>query len=204
MNDGELDRLLKSATEPGRPAEYWKDFPGKVASRLAGRPRSQSAEGPAGSSKAAWGWFAFGAGMATACFVLVFAFQGSRERTGGDFAAADLAVMRKYLQEVEALFPNQVQAVVFEKNGPRLVIADRAEVPTMMPVYVRVCTANGCQAFLTFSGQQIRLNGEMVDVLVNARGNVLLVGSKLSWTSGESNSRIGPMRIVARSLESAS
>ncbi len=204
MNNDELNRLLKSAVEPGRPAEYWEEFPKNVVSNLADRPPPVRAAMPTKSPRAALGWFTLGAGMATACLLLAFVFRAGRERGAEDFTASDIAVMRKYLQEVEALFPNQVQAVVFEQSGPRLVLADRAVVPASMPVYVRVCGANGCQSFLTFSGQQIRLNGETVDVLVDARGKVLLVGNRLSWTSGESKSRVGSLRIVARSLESAS
>src|SRR5688572_22794402 len=137
MNDSELNRLLQSAAEPGRPAEYWEDFPDKVASRLAGAPASRPQRAPAEPRRVALGWFALGAGMATACLLFAFVFFSGRER--GEFSAGDLAVMRKYLQEVETLFPNQVQAVVFEQEGPRLVLADRASVPANLPVYVRVC-----------------------------------------------------------------
>ena len=204
MNNDDLDRLLKSAVEPGRPTEYWDVFPEKIVSNLDGRRSFVREEGYPKSTRAALTWFALGAGMATACLILAFVFQGGRRRGVESFTAADIAVMRKYLQEVEALFPNQVQAVVFEPGGPRLVLADRPVVPATMPVYVRVCGEHECQSFLTFSGQQIRLNGEVVDVLVDARGNVLLVGTRLSWTSGQSNSRVGSLRIVARSLESTS
>jgi len=202
MNDSELNRLLKSAAVPGRPAGYWEAFPDLVASRLAGLPASRPQRAPAEPRRVALGWFALGAGVATACLLLAFNFISDHEQ--GEFTAGDLAVMRKYLQEVETLFPNQVQAVVFEREGPRLVLADRASVPASLPVYVRVCDAKGCRSFLTFSGQQIRLDGEMIDVLVNARGHVLLVGSRLAWSSEDAKHKAGSLRIVARALDSVS
>lgn len=202
MNDSELNRLLQSAAEPSRPAEYWEDFPNKVASRLAGAPASRPQRAPAEPRRVALGWFALGAGMATACLLLTFAFLSGRERL--EFTPNDLTVMRKYLQEVEALFPNQVQAVVFEQQGPRLVLADRASVPDNVPVYVRICDGNGCRSFLTFSGQQIQLKGETVDVLVDARGHVLLVGSRLIWSSEDPKHQADSLRIVARALDSVS
>ncbi len=204
MNDGELDQLLKSAAVPDRPTDYWENFPGRIVLSLTQPSRSQAVGASSRLRKAVVGWYWFAGGMATACLILAFVLTESRQQGGADFTAADLATMRKYLQEVEALFPNQVQAVIFEQGSPRLVLADRASVATKLPVYVRVCGANGCQSFLTFSGQQIRLNGEAIDVLVDARGNVLLVGTKLSWTSGGRNPRAGSLSIVARSLESAS
>jgi hypothetical protein len=114
--------------------------------------------------------------------------------------ARELATARTYLRELEALFPNQVKAVEFDPTGPRLLLADRAVVPAAQPVLVRVCGRDGCRSFITFSGQQIRVDGDSLDVLVDARGHVLLVGAKLAWTSADASARAGEFRFAAHSL----
>ena len=54
---------------------------------------------------------------------------------------------------------------------------------------------------MTFSGQQIRFNGEDCDVLADAQGNVMLVGRQRIWHSAFSVPLAGKYRITARTLE---
>lgn len=202
MNNSELNRLLKSAPVPERPADYWQDFPRQVLAALPrGTGRSTASQVPSWR-RLALARFWLTASMVTVCLVIGFALSSWRQRSPG-LTARDLATARTYLREMEALFPNQVRTVVFEQAGPRLLLAERADVPAAQPVFVRVCGPDGCRSFLTFSGQQIQLNGDWLDVLVDARGHVLLVGAKLAWTSGDANARAGDYRFAARSLGTA-
>ncbi len=203
MNDRELDRWLKSAPVPERPVDYWEDFPRRVRAAL---PRGPGRAGQWEASSGRRPIFArltLAASIAGACLVIGFIIRSWRDNNAW-LTAGDLANARTYLREVEALFPNQVQAVVFETSGPRLELAARADVSAGSPVLVRVCGPDGCRSFLTFSGQQIPWNGDWLDVLVDARGRVLLVGAKLAWTSGEASARVGDYRFAARSLGTAS
>jgi hypothetical protein len=202
MNNAELDELLRAASVPERPADYWQDFPRQV---LAAPPR--------GTGRAALldmpGWrrltlarLSFAVSIVAICLVIGIALGSWRHRSPG-LTASDLATARTYLREMEALFPNQVRAVLFEPSGPRLELAERAEVSAALPIFVRVWGPDGCRSFLTFSGQEIRLNGDAFDVLVDAQGHVLLVGAKLAWTSADASARAGDYRFAARSLGTA-
>jgi hypothetical protein len=115
-----------------------------------------------------------------------------------------LTAVRKYFREIEALFPNQLQAIVFEQQGTHLVLAGEPNLPTSPPLYLKICGPKGCQRFVTFSGQQIRVNGDICDVLADGRGGVLLVGRNLVWSSDQATASSGPYRIEARILEAAS
>lgn len=203
MKKSELDKLLKSAPVPERPAEYWQDFPRQV---LAALPRGTRRAAPL--SMPSWrrltlARLSLAVSIVATCLVIGIALGSWRHRSPG-LTANDLATARTYLREMEALFPNQVKAVVFEPSGPRLELAERAEVSAALPVFVRVCGPDGTRDFLTFSGQQIRLNGDWLDVLVDARGRVLLVGARMAWTSGDASARAGDYRFAARLLGAAS
>ena len=112
-----------------------------------------------------------------------------------------LAAARKYFHEIEALFPNQVQAIVFDQRGTQLVLAQEPNVPASPPLYLKVCGPKGCQRFVTFSGQQIRVNGDVCDVLADGRGEVLLVGRQLLWSGSKAVAASGGYQVEARALE---
>jgi hypothetical protein len=115
-----------------------------------------------------------------------------------------LAQARKCFQEIEGLFPNQVRAIVFDQQHSRLVLSEQADVPTSPPLYVKICGPHGCVSYVTFSGQQIRVNGDVFEVLVDRQGGVLLVGRDMVWSSDRAQARSGPYRIEAKPLEVAS
>jgi hypothetical protein len=109
-------------------------------------------------------------------------------------------VARKCFQEIQPLFPHQLQAIVFDRQGARLVLAETADVPVSPPLYLKICGPKGCQQFVTFSGQQIRVNGEVCDVLLDSQGNVLVVGGQLVWSSSKPAGKAGSYRIEAKLL----
>ena len=202
MNNAELDKVLKSAPVPERSADYWQDFPRQVLAALPRGTRRAARLDMPGWHRLTLARLTLAATVVAACLVIGIALGSWRHRSPG-LSASDLATARTYLREMEALFPNQVRAVVFEPSGPRLELAERADVSAALPVFVRVCGPGGCRSFLTFSGQQIRLNGDWLDVLVDAEGHVLLVGAQLAWTSGDASAHAGGYRFAARSLGTA-
>jgi hypothetical protein len=205
MNDAELDRMLKSAPVPEPRAGFWEEFPGEVS--RAARARS-TAPGrglaPSGSRprfvdgrRPGFG-LALGFGLAILCLLGAFWLGYWRGRDSGA-GTGQIVRMQKYLSEVSTLFPNRVRAIQFDGDGVHLLLAPEADVPDSPAVYVKICGPEGCRQFITFSGQQIRLNGEVCDVLVDHKGGVLLVGTKMAWSAGEAV-RQGPYRVEARLL----
>jgi hypothetical protein len=191
MKDNELWELLKSAKTPERPEGYWRDFPVQVTSKL----HRQQSSVPQRRMKPALVW---GLALGTACVVigLMFGRQGTRTE-GSKGASAELAEARKCYREFEGMFPNQLQAIVFDRQGPRMVLADGAVVPDSTPFYLRVCGSAGCQGFVTFSGQEIQVGGELCEVLADGQGGVMLVGNGHVWSAGDSTSAV---RVEARPL----
>ncbi len=220
MNDLELNELLKRAKVPERGAGYWKHFPGRVAAEIERRKQHTRAEGTARAlgrdaagdrSGCSWwsvlGFFranpGFAAGLAAFC-VLIGLALGPWKGHPAPAADPSLAGVRKYFHEIEALFPNQLQAIVFDPQGARLVLANEPNLPTSPPIYLKVNGPKGCQRFVTFSGQQIQVNGDICDVLADGQGRVLLVGQKLVWSSRQASAGSGLYRIEAKTLEAAS
>ena len=103
-----------------------------------------------------------------------------------------------------ALFPNQVQAIVFDVAGAHLILAERSNIPDSPALYLKICAADGCQEIVTFSGNVVRINGESFEVLVSGSGVVMLLGQSVVWSSSEPSKGAGRLRIAARALEVAS
>jgi hypothetical protein len=216
MTDKELNEGLKRARVPEREAGYWERFPGRVTAEIERREQDALARGsvkvPAramthSGTERAWGSLlrflgtkpAFAVGLATVCLTLGFFLGFWKGHTSLD-TDQQLTEVRKYYRELEALFPNQLQAIVFDQKGTHFVLAQEANLPGSTPLYLRICGPEGCQRFVTFSGQQIRFNGEVCDVLTDREGNVLLVGHKMVWSSAQAVAKAGRYRIEAKPL----
>lgn len=196
MNSEELKEFLKSAKTPNRPAEYWDDFPRQVTTALRrGQGMGQRAEQKTHRPvrlRLAWGLAFAGA------FVLVgFALGFWRGHDAG-VNTGQLADVKKYYREIEALFPNQVRAISFDRQGPHLVLSEQADVPRSPALFVKVCGPKGCESFVTFSGQKIKSGGQQFEILADADGKVIVVGDKRVWAGGSDS---GPIRIQSRPLE---
>jgi len=213
MNNKELDQILKSARVPERPAEYWERFPRQVTTRARDLERAEGRAGERAQEpdlRSAFGagfcglrWKpALAVGLAFTCIVFGFILGLWRGRSSG--TDPQLAELGKYFREIAALFPNQLEAIVFDEAGAHMVLADRPNVPVSPPMYVKICGPKGCQRFVTFSGQQIRVNGDVFEVLVDRQGDVLLVGAQWVWSSSEPAGKTSPYRIEARPLPAAS
>jgi len=203
MKRSDLDKMLRSARLPGRPDEYWHHFPGRVTAKINQQSRSQPEMRPCFTpARNRTRFAAWGLGLATACVVIGLAIEfwpgrGSRATT------SQLAEAKKYFHELAVLFPNQIQAIVFDQDGPHLILADKADVPDSPAIYVKICGPGDCRSFVTFSGQQIRANGERYEVLASPEGQVMLVGKQGVWSGAQPADSSQGLHIEARQLDAA-
>jgi hypothetical protein len=200
MNNSDLEKLLRSARVPERPADFWENLPKRVTAKAHWQTRRKKESSAQPRSRTSLAWAVC---IAAACVLIVLPVWISRNRPVQP-AGSQLAQAQKYFREIEQLFPNQVRAIIIDDKGPQLVLSDQANVPDETPLYLKICGSRGCQQFVTFSGQQIRVNGETCDVLLDAEGNVLLVGRQIVWSSDSATRDTGGYRIEARRLEHAS
>lgn len=181
MNNDELNRLLRSASPPRREKTYWQEFPEKVLRNL----RRQEVARPAAAPQPFFRW-ALVASLA-ACLVLGFWLGRQQPAPAGGVTAsapeAALAAARTYFREIEGLFPNQVRSIVLTEKGPQLVLSDRADIPRSAPVYLKVCSGRTCESFITFSGQEIQVDGKKYEILSGQDGQIILMGENAVWTS---------------------
>lgn len=198
MNNKELQRLLQQGRVPERPSDYWEAFPEKIVQALRRAdhavPRN---ERPAGRPRWTLAW---GAAFASV-FLGIGLLVGIRLGRDANLDAQSQAELAAYLREIEALFPGQLQAIVFEKSGPRLLLSERPDVPRSAPIFVRICRNQDCRSYLTFSGQRVGVAGEEFEVLLDANGGVILLGEKAIWSSAGTRSARLPFRIEATLLE---
>jgi len=200
MTDRELDEVLKRRRIPEPSAEEWEEFPRSVTREIRRREGVSSTRAADVAGTSSW-WsrpiiaIAGVAMITVVCALLLGNRQTSANATGG------LAEAEKYYREIAPLFPQQVRAIVFEKQETRLVLAERADVPTSAPIYLKICGAGECRRFVTFSGQQVRVNGHDLDVLTDAKGGVIVAGPDLVWRSEQRGGRLGEYRIEAERLE---
>jgi hypothetical protein len=194
MNDHELNELLRRAQVPDRPSDYWEKFPERAVHRAVAAPQTDS---PPARHR---GWLFWGLGFAAVC--LVIGFQVGL-RQGRDTVAAEdqLAEQRKLFHEVAALFPERLRAIVLEAGQVQLILAEDADVPPSPPLLVEICMKGRCRTFITFSGQQLRINGDTYDVLYNADGQVIVAGRSNVWIGSEPMANVGAVEVRARLLE---
>ncbi len=200
MNKADLDRLLKGVRVPERAESYWAEFPRRVSVRLRRQTHGETPR-PIASLRP-WRLALLGSG-ALAVLCLVAGLASALWRAGQPASAGRLAFIQKCYSEVEGLFPNQVEAIVFDRTGPQLVLANQPDVPRSTPLYLKIRGPHGTQEVVTFSGQQIRVNGDVCDVLVDGAGAVMLVGQKLLWSSAPAIREPGSYRIEAKILRTS-
>lgn len=195
MNDHELDEKLKAAQTPFRPDDYWADFPRSVTAQLR-YPPVVSREERRWLPRMAWG-------LATAAACLIIGFAVGHWRGKTETASSDKLLQNvKLIQETQAMFPNRVRAIVQDERGLNLILSDHADVPDSTPLYVSICDGKQCSTFVTFSGQEVKIAGHNILVLSDARGDVILTGSKFVWSSAEKTDTRNNLKITARALGS--
>ncbi len=204
MKNSELDQILKSAPVPDRPEAYWDQFPRRVMAKTDKLRTRADAETNHPRTEPFWlrSRFQFatvGLGLAIIGLLLGFVF-GFWQGRNLSITGPQLAAARKYFQEIETLFPGQVQAIVFDQQGPHLVLAEHSNIPASSPLYLRVCGPKGCQSYVTFSGQQIRINGETCEVLLDHQDNVLLIGQDWVLSTAQAPAKRARYQVSARPL----
>ena len=204
MKNSELDQILKSAPVPDRPGAYWDQFPRRVMAKTDRLRTRADAETNHPRNEPFWlrSRFQFatvGLGLAIIGLLLGFVL-GFWQGRNLSITGPQLAAARKYFQEIGTLFPGQVQAIVFDQQGPHLVLAEHSNVPASSPLYLRICGPKGCQSYVTFSGQQIRINGETCEVLLDHQDNVLVVGQNWVVSTAQAPAKHAIYQVSARPL----
>ena len=208
MNDSELKDRLSSVPVPERSSHYWDEFPKRVMFEIQRRETTVQEAEPSILMAPPW-WFALlskrvlSASAALICVALAFVL-GVRQERQTAAGERQLVEAQKCYREIEALFPNQVRALVFDKQGMHLVLAEQPDVPSSPPLYVTITGQKDVNRFVTFSGQRIRVNEDSFEVLVDRQGVVLLVGQQSVWSSSDPGMKAGPYRIEARPLPATS
>jgi len=139
-------------------------------------------------------WLAWGLATA-ACVLLAFGLGYWHGRS----ALADPLANRDVMRETIAMFPHRVRAIVEDDRGLNLILSDTADIPASAPLYIRVTDGRHISSYLTFSGQEITLAGQLVTVLADPRGGVILTGDHFLWSDTERVSA-GRLKIQARTL----
>lgn len=197
MNDADLDRILKRAQAPEPPEEYWDDLSRRISGRL-GRAMPPSRPAARWRLRLAWGL-----ATATVCVALGFAVGRWRGKEAGG-ANPSLLANVKVVEQVLAMFPHRVRAIVQDEHGLRLVLSENENVPDSTPLLIEVSNGRQSSSFVTFSGQEVRIDGQAVTVLSDAQGGVILVGNSFLWSNRELLGAADGLRIQARELTGAS
>jgi hypothetical protein len=195
MNKNELESILKRARLPAIAEESLEEFPRRVADGL---KRHDPAPRPARNFSPHLAW-AFGL---AACAVIAFAAGHWRGRMeAGAIPATDSLASAKLIREMMAMFPNQIRAIVQDDGGEvKLVLSDTGDVPASPPLYVRITDGKHSSYFVTFSGQEIQVDGQAITVLSDARGGIILAGAQFVWSSAGRPSAAGHLKIEAKNL----
>ena len=163
MNNSELKRLLKSVPIPSREPEFWEQLPRRISAKTRCREiqRTEPEAAARWPSLVAWGF-----SLAAICLVLGFAFAHwpVAEKTNS------LLHNKKLVREVLGMFPNQIQAIIQDENGVRLVLSEEPTIPKSTPLWINICESGHCRSIITFSGQTVRVAGQPVEVLADEIG----------------------------------
>jgi hypothetical protein len=150
-------------------------------------------------------WFAdnrwtVGWGIAVSVCVVMLAVIFHRKAESKRASVPNVLENAEFLRQTLAMFPNRVRAIMRDERGLRLVLSDVEEIPASTPCYLRVCDGRHCLSVVTFSGQDIQLDGQKISVLADPRGKMILIGKNLLWSDTD---RIYPnsgWNIEARNL----
>ncbi|HSU54704.1 MAG TPA: hypothetical protein VLT36_11650 [Candidatus Dormibacteraeota bacterium] len=205
MKNSELDEILRTAPPPKQPTEYWDEFSGRVLRNAALGRHAREVVDFHGRARR-FPKLALGFGVAAAVVVVLFSVVRldnsrstsimERPATQNEFDGA-----KKYYEEIVTLFPGRLAAIIFDKRGEHLLLKDTSTAAGSLPVYLKICGRSGCEQVVTFSGQQIPINGELCDVLVGHSGEIIVTGPTFWWSSGTGARPGERYRIEARPLQ---
>jgi hypothetical protein len=203
MNNAELDSLLRSVPVPKRPQSYWDEFPGRVLGKAHWAESRAQSEADSGfaerRARFRFRYAAVGVALVAAGLAIGFAF-GLHKGQQFSISDSELAMAQRWFHEIGTVFPKQVQAIVIDRQGPHIVLAEQANLPASMPLCLKVSGTSGDRLYITFSGQQVSVDGELCEVLQDGDGNVLLVGKQQVWSSDQAHDKLSGVEVAARSL----
>jgi hypothetical protein len=198
VNNTDLEKALQKAKVPEPRPGFWDELPGNVQraiDRGEAADRRKEAVAAPGIFELLLRKAAVPLAFAVICVMIGFRWGANSRKP--EVQPSELAEARACWREVAALFPNQLEAIVFDQQGSSVVLSDKANQPSSPPIYLKLCDDTGCKRFITFSGQQIKVNGESFEVLVGRDGEVLLVGDAKVWNSSNRASNLGGYKVVA-------
>jgi hypothetical protein len=186
-----LEECLKAAHVPEHSAEYWADFPESVRRRLEIPPA------PAERRRKAWLPALWGAG-AMALGILIGLMIWDRKPPLRD--PYDRLKSGEALHEFLPLYLGRLQAIVQDGDHLQLVLSPEKDVAPSLPVWVDINEGRQHRALVTFSGQSFRVGNDLVQVLANPEGQVMLVGNGFLWSNRGATPSTDGVRIEARLL----
>jgi len=146
-----------------------------------------------------WQWA--GALAVTVAFVLVW-----HVRTRTPAPGEDVAVDQKILQQMQALFPRQVNAVIEDNGNVSLAIAKSPEVGSDQPVVVLFRQNGRTIRVLSYSGHKVclPLGGEerCFEILATVAGGVIIEGADKAWLAS-GKPEIAGYSVQAQTLEAS-
>jgi len=195
VNDNELRRRLHGLRVPMA----------SVAARERARHRAARALGrdttgtDAPGNRFTWQWA--GALAVLVAFVLVWHV---RPRTSTP--EEDVATDQRILQQMQTLFPRQVNAVVEDNGRVSLAIAQSPEVGSDQPVVVLFRQNGRTIRVLSYSGHKVclPLGGEerCFEILATAAGGVIIEGADKVWLAS-GKPEIAGYSVQAQTLEAS-
>jgi hypothetical protein len=200
MNNVDLDRLLKGANVPQPRPGFWDELPRNVQAVIdrGAKPMLREETVAPGILELLFRRAAVPVALVAICVAIGFLRPANSHWPA--IHADELREARACWREAAELFPNQLELIVFDQKGSRVIVAERPNQPSSPPLYVKFCDVKGCKRFITFSGQQIEVNGEHFEVLADRQGEVLLVGDAKVFKGSKKASAFGAYSVVALSL----
>jgi len=191
--DDQLNSLLRQGRVPEPPPEFWDELPSRVVHRLG--QETQLAAREQWPAALRWGF-----GLAAACAVVALLFlwaaQSSKPRE-----TAELAASQKMFREIQEVFPDRLRGIVIEGQKITVLLAEEPRRAAAGPLLVELCGRGPCQRVITFSGETVAFEGDRLEVLAGARGEVLVVGPRFVWSSATPRKHPADLVIRAQALE---
>ena len=204
MNGRDLKKFLGRLEVPAASATAKERARYRASAAFLNAGDTASSESADAGSRGGRGRWVFAACASLACLLAVLHFfRGGT--SAGDKPA--LASARTTLEQVEMLFPGQVNAVIQRGGDLDLELSDAPAGGDSQPVVVEFLRGDDAVRVISYSGRRVRvmLGGSIAsfEPLVTSEGEIILSGEDFLWTPERSWAPSG-YRVEARFLVPAS